>query len=153
MNLYDDANVYWYSEPEGAFFAAPGAERDGGSGRVMRPINRDSTGNLRASVRDGNWLERALGSKGRSGGQYDIWQAVYSPQGSDGYPAPIFNKLTGEIDKRVAEYWRENYDLTHIMERDWATLGPKLQGKLHIYCGDMDTCECRQFIIVDVVVL
>lgn len=26
----------------------------------------------------------------------------------------------------------------HIMRRDWESLGPKLQGKLHIYCGDMD---------------
>ncbi len=24
------------------------------------------------------------------------------------------------------------------MERDWKTLGPKLQGKIHIYCGTMD---------------
>lgn len=26
----------------------------------------------------------------------------------------------------------------HIIRRDWATLGPKLQGKLHIYVGEMD---------------
>ena len=73
--------------------------------------------------------------------RYDIWQAVFSPQGSDGYPAPIFDKLTGEIDHEVAAHWRENYDLTHIMRRDWVEkgLGEKLRGKLHIYCGDMDT--------------
>ncbi len=58
--------------------------------------------------------------------------------GRDGYPQPIWDKYTGEIDHEVAEYWRENYDLRHILERDWATLGPKLVGKLHIYCGDMD---------------
>jgi hypothetical protein len=56
----------------------------------------------------------------------------------DGYPKPIWDKLTGEIDPEVAAYWRENYDLRHILERDWAELGPKLRGKLHIYCGDMD---------------
>jgi hypothetical protein len=38
----------------------------------------------------------------------------------------------------VAEYWRENYDLRHILERDWAKRGSKLEGKIHIYCGDMD---------------
>jgi hypothetical protein len=29
----------------------------------------------------------------------------------------------------------------HIMRRDWdaAGLGDKLKGKIHIYCGDMDT--------------
>jgi hypothetical protein len=42
------------------------------------------------------------------------------------------------IDPEVAEYWRENYDLRHILQRDWKTLGPKLQGKLHIYVGEMD---------------
>ena len=31
----------------------------------------------------------------RAGGQYDVWQAVYSPVGSDGYPKPIWDKRTG----------------------------------------------------------
>jgi hypothetical protein len=85
-----------------------------------------------------NGLERVLGSKGRSGGQFDGWQAVYSPLGEDGYPKPIFDKATGAIDAEVAGHWREKYDLRQILERDWATLGPKLRGKLHVYCGDMD---------------
>ena len=38
----------------------------------------------------------------------------------------------------TAAYWRENYDLSHILRRDWPTLGPKLRGKLRIYAGDMD---------------
>ena len=71
-------------------------------------------------------------------GQWDIWQAVYSPVGSDGYPKPIWDKLTGKIDRSVAEYWRENYDLGYILKRDWAKIGPKLEGKLHIYVGEAD---------------
>ncbi|MEO1715090.1 MAG: hypothetical protein AAFU60_17310, partial [Bacteroidota bacterium] len=63
---------------------------------------------------------------------------VYGPVGEDGYPKPIWDKRTGAIDREVAEYWKENYDLTHIMRRDWETLGPKLLGKIRIYCGDMD---------------
>ena len=43
------------------------------------------------------------------------------------------------IDREVAEYWRENYDLSHILQRDWGkALGRKLEGKIHIYVGDMD---------------
>ncbi len=38
----------------------------------------------------------------------------------------------------MATFWRDNYDLRHILERDWKKLGPKLQGKIHIYCGTMD---------------
>ena len=50
--------------------------------------------------------EAALGDRGRSGEQFDIWQAVYSPEGKDGYPQPIFDKETGAIDHKVAEYWK-----------------------------------------------
>jgi dienelactone hydrolase len=46
--------------------------------------------------------------------------------------------LNGKIDRSVAEYWREHYDLGHILQRDWNKLGPKLKGKLHIYVGEAD---------------
>ena len=69
----------------------------------------------------------------------DIFMAVYGPVGEDGYPRPLYDKWTGEIDREVAEHWRENYDLRYILERDWEDLGPKLVGKLHVYMGTMDT--------------
>ena len=68
-----------------------------------------------------------------------IWQAVYSPQGGDGYPAPVLDPLTGVIDKDVVKYWHDHYDLAAILNRDWASLGPKLEGKIHIQVGDGDT--------------
>jgi hypothetical protein len=58
--------------------------------------------------------------------------------GDDGYPRRIWDKETGKIDPVTAAYWKEHYDLSHILQRDWATLGPKLKGKLRIYVGDMD---------------
>jgi dienelactone hydrolase len=64
---------------------------------------------------------------------------VFGPVGPGGYPAPIFDKVTGEIDPAVAAYWRDHYDLSHIIARDWKTLAPKLQGKIHIYVGSADT--------------
>jgi hypothetical protein len=42
------------------------------------------------------------------------------------------------IDRAVAAYWKEHWDLGHILERDWATLGPKLRGKLHFAVGRND---------------
>lgn len=39
----------------------------------------------------------------------------------------------------VAAYWKEHYDLSAILQRDCATLGGKLHGKLHIYVGSADT--------------
>ena len=123
VNIYDDDNAYYV---EGPFR------------RIKRPVRRNYLGEVDATIEDYNHMELALATKGRSGDQFDIWQAVYSPMGNDGYPQPIWDKRTGEIDHAVAQYWKENYDLRYIMERDWATLGPKLQGKIHIYCGDMD---------------
>ena len=100
---------------------------------------RDYLGRTLGTVQDMNQYELALGSHARSGEQFDIWQAVYGPVGDDGYPKQIFNKETGEINHSVAAYWKEHYDLSAIMQRDWATLGPKLQGKVHIYVGSADT--------------
>lgn len=106
--------------------------------QTPRPGKRNYLGELAATVEEMNHMELALGTKSRSGGQFDIWEAVYSPVGPDGYPKPIWDKLTGRIDRSVAEYWREHYDLGHILKRDWAKLGPKLEGKLHIYVGEAD---------------
>ena len=99
---------------------------------------RNYLGQILVTAQESNQYELALGTRGRSGEQFDIWQAVYSPVGDDGYPKPIFDKETGEIDHSVAAYWKEHYDLRDILERDWQKLGPKLQGKIHIYCGSAD---------------
>lgn len=124
INIYDDDNAYYAKGPWKV---------------VPRPGHRNYLGHISATVEQMNRLERVLGSKGRSGGQWDIWTATYSPVGADGYPKPIWDRVTGKIDKEVAGYWRENYDLTHIMKRDWEKgLGRKLEGKVNIYVGDMD---------------
>lgn len=106
--------------------------------RTPRPGRRNYLGEVSCTMEETNHRELALGTRTRSGDQYDIWEAVFSPVGPDGYPRRIWDKLTGEIDPETAAYWREHYDLRYILERDWKTLGPKLKGKIHIYCGDMD---------------
>jgi hypothetical protein len=106
--------------------------------RTLRPGHRDWLGHVDASLMEMNHYELLLGTKGRSGDQWDVWESVYSPAGPDGYPRRIWDKETGKIDPVTAAYWREHYDLSHILQRDWKTLGPKLRGKLRIYVGDMD---------------
>lgn len=124
VNLYTDKNAY---------------ALEGAAATVERPAIRNYLGEIFTTQRDTNHLELAQGDLSRSGGQYDIWQAVFSPMGADGYPKPIFDKVTGAIDPAVASYWRDHYDLSHIIERDWKTLGPKLAGKIHLYVGSADT--------------
>ena len=106
--------------------------------KTPRPGLRNYLGEVSATLEEMNHRELALGTHSRSGDQWDIWQAVFGPVGPDGYPAPIWDKLTGEIDPKVAEFWKQKYDLRYILDRDWKTLGPKLRGKIHIYVGDMD---------------
>jgi hypothetical protein len=123
FNLYEDGNAYYLNDP---------------FKRTPRPGHRNWLGQIDRTIEESNHLELVLGTKSRSGGQWDIWEATYSPVGPDGYPKRIYDKVTGKIDPEVAAFWKENYDLGHILQRDWATLGPKLAGKLHIYVGDMD---------------
>ena len=107
--------------------------------RTPRPGMRNWLGQVSATLEEVNQRELVLGTKSRSGQQWDIWEAVFSPVGPDGYPKRIFDKRTGEIDRSVAQYWQDHYDLSHILKRDWNNgLGAKLEGKIHIYVGDMD---------------
>jgi len=124
IDIYNNRNAYFV---ESDFKKTP------------RPAHRDYLGHVSATVKETNQRELALGTRSRSGDQYDIWEAVYSPMGKDGYPQRIFDKYTGALDTSVAAYWREHFDLTHIIRRDWPKFGEKLKGKIHIYVGDMDS--------------
>lgn len=124
INIYEDENAFykqheWYRVPTANTRFAP-------------------TGEVRLTSRQRNTMELVNGTKGRSGQQLDIWSAVFGPLGDDGYFKPLFDKASGEIDPVVAAYWRDNYDLRHILETNWAELGPQLVGKLHVIAGDMD---------------
>src|SRR5262245_11308941 len=123
VDIYKDKNAYFI---EGPFKRTP------------RPGLRNYLGHVATTLEQVNHRELALGTNDRSGDQWAVWESVFSPAGADGYPKPIWNKLTGEIDRDVAMYWRDHYDLSYILQRDWKRLAPLLQGKLRIYVGDMD---------------
>ena len=124
IDIYNDKNFYYL---------------EGAHKREAQSAMRDYLGHTLITNEEINGYELALGDHGRSGEQYDVWQAVWGPVGADGYPAPIYDKVTGEIDHKVAEYWRQHYDLEAILERNWTKLGPDLAGKIHIYVGSDDT--------------
>lgn len=125
INIYSDDN---------AFFA-PGHRWL----PAVRPLSRETDGQVTSTVQQESQLEDVLGSHGRSGQQLEAWEAVYGPVGANGYPEPLWNKTTGKIDRSVADYMREHgYDLTEYLRRNWAQIGPSLVGKIHIDVGDMD---------------
>jgi hypothetical protein len=125
INIYSDTNA----------FAIPKAPLTTAERYFMRTVEGQPT----VTVREMSLYEEVIGTKGRSGNQLEAWEALYGPVGTDGYPKPLWNKLTGTIDRDVATYMRDNgYDLLAYAKKNWPTLGPKLQGKLRFFTGDMD---------------
>jgi Putative esterase len=107
--------------------------------RTVPIINtREVNGHVRLTSEQRNHMELVNGTKGRSGEQLDIWSAVFGPIGKDGYFEPLFDKRTGVINHKVAEYWRNHYDLLEYLKRNWPTVGAKLVDKVHVYTGTMD---------------
>ena len=133
VDIYNDKNAYY---------------KQGSFKKILRPGIRDGKGHIKTQLIDMNRREYILGNNSRSGDQWDIWQAVYSPSDENGYPKPIWDKLSGEIDHDVAKYWMENYDLRYIMERDWDKIGNDLKGKINIYCGDMDNYYLNNAVVL-----
>ena len=122
INIYKDDNAF-YNEFD-----------------YLRPIVRDVSGEPILSQKDFIQFENVLGRSDTyvtSGGQFSAFTALFSPKGDDGLPKPMFDPVTGSIDREVAEYWRK-HDLKNYVETNWQTLGPKIQGKIWVWTGDMD---------------
>jgi hypothetical protein len=124
INIYEYENAF-YKEYE--WYRVP----------IINTRN-SQTGEIRMTSKQRITMELVHGTRGRSGQQLDVWSSVFGPVGDDGYTKPLFDKRTGKIDPEVARYWKENYDLRHLMQANWDQLGPKLVDKLHVICGHMD---------------
>jgi hypothetical protein len=124
-NIYTDSNAF--SVPTGPFTS------------TERYFQRTTDGQGLISTRELSRFEEVLGTKGRSSYQFEAWEAIYGPIDAEGYPVPLWNKLTGTIDHNVATYMRDHgYDLRAYAEKMWPTIGSQLVGKLHFSAGDMD---------------
>jgi len=124
-NIYEDENAFEVPNGEWA--------------EMVRPLSRTAEGQVTLTMREMSRLEAVLGSHGRSGQQLAAWEAAYGPVGPDGYPRPLWDGLTGKIDKDVAASMRDNgYDLRFNLEKNWSRIGKDLVGKIRVYVGDMD---------------
>ncbi len=122
INIYKDETIFY--NPYG--YLQPGKRTIYGEPiRSMKDWIADE--NIRS--RTGNYLV--------SGAQFGAYNAVFGPKGKDGLPSLMFDPITGKIDHAIAQQW-EIYDLKKVLEKNWSTLGPKLQGKIWIWTGDMD---------------
>lgn len=132
-NIYDDDNMFFAPRMTATMIGTTDWQK------VRRPWLRLPDGQPVVDMEQETQIEAVLGSKGRSGDQGDIWQAVYGPVGKDGYPKLLWDKQTGKIDHDVARFMCDRgYDLSHYIQQNWPRIGPQLVGKLHFYTGDMD---------------
>jgi hypothetical protein len=105
-----------------------------------RPSERTIDGDVKTTVRHECQLERVLGRGDRwelSGKDWGAWNATFGPRGGDGLPRPLWDGVSGKIDRTVLERWQK-YDLRLVLQKDWPTLGPKLRGKLRVWVGEAD---------------
>ena len=103
-------------------------------GSLDAPLMRER-GRIASTLKEFSTLEGVLGEVG---GQMDSFEWVFSPKGPDGRPLPLYDRVTGVVDPEVAAHWRENYDIGHIVERDWRKIGKDLDGKIHLAVGTAD---------------
>ncbi|WP_229250450.1 alpha/beta hydrolase-fold protein [Emticicia aquatilis] len=122
INIYEDESIFY--------------NRYG----YLQPGRRTIYGEPTFSMKDwiaGENLNSRTGNYLVSGGQFGAYNAAFGPKGANNLPSLMFDPFTGKIDHSIAKQW-EKYDLKKVLEKNWTTLGPKLQGKIWIWMGDMD---------------
>ena len=122
INIYQDKTVFYnrfdYPQPE------------------YRTIYGEPKGSMKEAIEDEN-VQGRNNNYLDSGDQFGAYNAVFGPKAKDGPPSLMFDPVTGKIDHAIASQW-EKYDLKKVLQKNWSTLGPKLQGKIWIWTGDMD---------------
>jgi hypothetical protein len=71
------------------------------------------------------------------GEQMHSFNQVFSAKGADGQPVPICDPVTGDIDKKCVEHWKQ-YDISLYLRTKWTTLQKDLQGKVRVTVGNND---------------
>jgi len=51
---------------------------------------------------------------------------------------PLYDRATGKIDPDVARHWRENWDISQLVRREWPARRRDLDDKLHVWVGTRD---------------
>jgi hypothetical protein len=84
---------------------------------------------------------------GEYGGQFASFEYVWSPRGPSGRPLKLFNRETGVLDPEVLAAW-QRYDIRLLLEKNWETLAPKLEGKIHLFCGSEDRFRLNESFVL-----
>ena len=91
-------------------------------------------GEVKQYLKDFVDMEETVGP----GGQIQSFDAVFSPQGDDGKPLPMFDRKSGKVNPDVVKAWQK-YDIVEKIKKEWPTLESKLAGKVTVIMGGEDT--------------
>lgn len=105
------------------------------SGQEVPSYRKD--GRARMTVRQENAMERVMDPDLGSQQQWASWFAVFGPRAANGAPAPLFDPLTGKIDRNVANAWAK-YDIAALLRENPGVYGPILRDNVRILIGDQD---------------
>ena len=108
---------------------------------VERPISRNG---LTPNV----WI-RGLTQQSdvvKNGGILSMYDWAFSPKGEDGNAQSLYDHETGAVNKEVAEAW-EAFDILKVLQSNWETLKPKLEGKINIVAAEYDTFYLQESVI------
>jgi pimeloyl-ACP methyl ester carboxylesterase len=133
LDIYKDDNAFRIREAD----VPRWAHNPSGWWSLERPMLRFVDGTPFASFHQVSQHDAVMASTA-GGDCLGADDAILGPVGPEGYPKPLWDRATGKIDREVAGYWRDHGDLALYAQRNWATIGRALTGKLHFYAGEMD---------------
>jgi hypothetical protein len=138
----------WSTAPDSISFKSfTGVDATSGSTEnAFRKPSGEDRNLVRMNGKDVATLEEFVRQEevaGPVGGQMASFDWVFSPRGPDGRPMKLFNRTTGDQDPFVQQAW-EKYDINLVVQRNWAALGPKLLGKVHLIVGSMDNFHLEE---------
>lgn len=131
-NLYEDSNMFRQTDGSG-----------GDTPSMREYASSDWDMKVTMTVRQESLMERAIDPSGGSGQQWDAWEAMFSPLDEKNpgahTPKPMFNELTGAIDRDVVNESWSKYDITRMVTGDWKRYGPVVMNNVHLACGTEDS--------------
>ena len=124
-NLYRDVSMY--------------TSEDGKETPSFRELVALDTMEPKMTVRQECAMEVAIDPNGRSGQQWDAWEAVFSKKNPEtGMPVRMFDRATGELQKGALRQWGR-YDISQQLLVYWQKYGPVFLERVRLACGTDDS--------------
>ena len=144
INYPDTFGAAWSSSPDPVdlrafqlvdIYSSPNFYTDPKTGKEL--VSYTSGGVDRMTIRQENGGERVLGANQTSGQQWHSWEAAWGPRDPKGFPAPLYDSVTGEIHKGVLDHYKK-YDIAELVRTNPKKYADPLRRNVRLIVGDAD---------------